>query len=182
MWREVFPSTVCRCLVHGDTEIFLRSERLCSAREVAEFNLAWKPEPQPPLSAPSLGPASTQPQRAAGRDLWVWNGERLHIPSVSCNTQHKVRPWWAHWGTWYVGSDALVGWVHIASAHAQVLHAATVQISPPPGPPQSEKSEHTPAFHSSEHIVSLRSLDFFSLSCVKLQIWAKCLVYVTCSL
>lgn len=54
------------CLVNGDTEIYLRSESLCCAQEAAEFNLAWKPEPQPPLSAPSLGPGQSHRGQQAG--------------------------------------------------------------------------------------------------------------------
>ena len=66
IWRE---EKVYVCVVNGDTEIYLRSESLCCAQEAAEFNLAWKPEPQPPVSSFS-GPRIT-PQRAAGWDLWV---------------------------------------------------------------------------------------------------------------
>lgn len=63
--KRRFDLSLCVCPLTGDTEIYLRSEILCCAQEAAEFNLAQKPEPQPPLSAPSLVPAQSC------RGLWA---------------------------------------------------------------------------------------------------------------
>lgn len=64
MGHFALPS-LSACVLIMETDIYFRSESLCCAQKAVEFNLARKPEPQPPLSAPSLGPGPSKGQQAA---------------------------------------------------------------------------------------------------------------------